>query len=312
MGRNKHDADEDSDSDSNISSKSSESDSEEELKKSKKTKQDTPLSVKKALKREKKREKKKSNKDKISMDDFYSRNAEFRSWLQEKKGKYFDQLKSPQAKKLFKKFVKKWNKKKLDKKYYKGMDNLDTSASSKTNYKWKFTSTLSSADNDRVAGARSQVRSWSGSQDELDQHNMSGASGFSTFGKSPAPADRSFSRTPASSQKQGSDVRLIGPMPPPQESPTGRPAVQAHKRPSPAASTPGAGQDESYLMGGDNFLAKIQAKKRKLEEKRQKQIQVASEKVREHQAKEKEKMQALLEMARSSRHENSLWKDAKK
>ncbi|XP_078674860.1 uncharacterized protein LOC144912925 [Branchiostoma floridae x Branchiostoma belcheri] len=311
MGRHKGD----SDSDSNVSSSSGSDSEEEQLKKSKKTKQDTPASVKKALKREKKREKKKSNKEKISMDDFYSRNAEFRSWLHEKKGKYFDQLKSPQAKKLFKKFVKKWNKKKLDKKYYKGMDNLDTSASSKTNYKWKFTSTLSSADSDRVAGTRSQVRSWSGSQDELDQHNASGASGFSTFGKSPAPAERSFSsfsRTP--SQHQGGE-RLIGPVigpmpPPPQESPTGRPAVQPHKRPSPSASAPA--QDESYLMGGDNFLAKIQAKKRKLEEKRQKQIQAASEKVREHQAKEKEKMQALLEMARSNRHENSLWKDAKK
>ena len=82
-------------------------------------------------KKSKKNKKKKSSKDaekskldvpKISVDDYYSRNSEFRAWIKsnDKIGKTFADMETKEAKSLFKKFVKKWNEKKLSKDFYRG------------------------------------------------------------------------------------------------------------------------------------------------------------------------------------------------
>jgi hypothetical protein len=45
----------------------------------------------------------------ITEDDYFRKNATFRSYMFEVKHKYFDKLSSKKAMKKFKKFVKRWN-----------------------------------------------------------------------------------------------------------------------------------------------------------------------------------------------------------
>ncbi|CAG8738285.1 2016_t:CDS:2, partial [Cetraspora pellucida] len=73
----------------------------------------------------------------ISEDDYFSKSAEFRTWLREKKDKFFDELSSEQSRRYFKKFVSAWNKYKLNKKYYDGMRSSQLTSSETTRYKWK-------------------------------------------------------------------------------------------------------------------------------------------------------------------------------
>ncbi|CAG8743712.1 9968_t:CDS:2 [Rhizophagus irregularis] len=73
----------------------------------------------------------------ISVDDYFSKSTEFRTWLREDKDKFFDELSSEQAHRYFKKFVSAWNKHKLDKKYYDGIRSSQLTSSETTRYKWK-------------------------------------------------------------------------------------------------------------------------------------------------------------------------------
>ena len=50
---------------------------------------------------------------KITEDDYFSRNSEFRLWLLEDRHVYFDDLKADEARRMFDKFVDKWNAGKL-------------------------------------------------------------------------------------------------------------------------------------------------------------------------------------------------------
>ncbi|KAA1075534.1 hypothetical protein PGTUg99_023234 [Puccinia graminis f. sp. tritici] len=54
----------------------------------------------------------------ISKDDFFLKSLEFKVWLKNDKNKFIDQLDSHKSKKYFEKFVRYWNKGKLDGDYY--------------------------------------------------------------------------------------------------------------------------------------------------------------------------------------------------
>jgi len=74
----------------------------------------------------------------IDEQDYYTKNSEFRVWLQREKKLYLGDLETEKAKELFGKFAKAWNKDKLDETYYKGIDPLTLSAASRTSHKWGF------------------------------------------------------------------------------------------------------------------------------------------------------------------------------
>ncbi|MES1920572.1 hypothetical protein MHBO_002229 [Bonamia ostreae] len=74
---------------------------------------------------------------KISKEDFYKKSTEFRVWLFEQKGMYFDEQKSKKLKKLFKRFAKKWNKGKLSQKYYEGINSSAVEVPA-TRHQWNF------------------------------------------------------------------------------------------------------------------------------------------------------------------------------
>jgi len=91
----------------------------------------------------------------ISESDYFLKSDEFRAWLKDEKDKYFDELSSDKARKYFRKFVKAWNRGKLPKSLYLGVDT--PSASSQTAYKWSFASKTSSAENAALQAARDEV-----------------------------------------------------------------------------------------------------------------------------------------------------------
>ncbi|XP_070568980.1 triadin-like [Ptychodera flava] len=189
MGKNKQKAEKrqaEESSESEGYSSSSESDSDDALS-TKRVKLDAH--AKKQKKEEEKKRKKKEKlkaQGKITEEDFYNKGLEFRTWLVEEKGKYVDELQTSKAKLLFKKFVKKWNKHRLPKKYYKGFDASDISAASRTKYKWNF---KGSSEVNKIQTVRGKIKSWtSGSNVSLHDNPQ-----FSTFGK------------------QGGDSRTAGP-----------------------------------------------------------------------------------------------------
>ncbi|CAJ0764875.1 9486_t:CDS:2 [Entrophospora sp. SA101] len=69
----------------------------------------------------------------ISEDDYYLKSTEFRLWLREYKEKFFDEMKTEEAHRYFKKFVNYWNKVKLDR-----MRSSQLTNSEGTRYKWNI------------------------------------------------------------------------------------------------------------------------------------------------------------------------------
>eukprot|EP00301_Raphidiophrys_heterophryoidea_P004769 c12048_g1_i3.p1 GENE.c12048_g1_i3~~c12048_g1_i3.p1 ORF type:complete len:566 (-),score=105.06 c12048_g1_i3:454-2073(-) len=70
--------------------------------------------------------------------EYLQKHTEFKVWLFESEHKYFDKLSKSRAKKYFKKFIKKWNKGKLDIKFYKGIHSTQLEGALKSSHKWNF------------------------------------------------------------------------------------------------------------------------------------------------------------------------------
>ncbi|KAI0307959.1 hypothetical protein B0F90DRAFT_1807302 [Multifurca ochricompacta] len=95
--------------------------------------------------------------DPITESDYFLKSSEFRVWLKDEKHKYFDELSGDKARKYFYKFVKEWNRGRLDKSLYAGVDPSRQSATSQTAYKWSFASKRTKADDDALRTARVEV-----------------------------------------------------------------------------------------------------------------------------------------------------------
>ncbi|KAH8997548.1 hypothetical protein EDB92DRAFT_1793014 [Lactarius akahatsu] len=93
----------------------------------------------------------------ITESDYFLKSSEFRVWLKDDKRKYFDELSGEKARKYFHKFVKEWNRGKLDKSLYAGIDPSSQSATSQTAYKWSFASKRTRAEDEALQAARAEV-----------------------------------------------------------------------------------------------------------------------------------------------------------
>ncbi|KAI9462406.1 hypothetical protein BJY52DRAFT_1222021 [Lactarius psammicola] len=93
----------------------------------------------------------------ITESDYFLKSSEFRVWLKDDKRKYFDELSGEKARKYFHKFVKEWNRGKLDKSLYAGIDPSKQSANSQTAYKWSFASKRTRAEDEALLAARAEV-----------------------------------------------------------------------------------------------------------------------------------------------------------
>lgn len=74
-----------------------------------------------------------SNFKELSDADYFSKNNEFSTWLKDERDTFFSDLSSESARKLFAEFVKDWNDKTLDSKYYDGIV-----TGQRSSHKWKI------------------------------------------------------------------------------------------------------------------------------------------------------------------------------
>ncbi|CAA7062069.1 unnamed protein product [Microthlaspi erraticum] len=69
----------------------------------------------------------------LSSEDYFSKNNEFATWLKEEKRTYFNDLTTESARELFSRFVKAWNRGRLESRYYEGI-----STAPRTAHNWKI------------------------------------------------------------------------------------------------------------------------------------------------------------------------------
>ncbi|KAI8917811.1 hypothetical protein DFJ77DRAFT_457918 [Powellomyces hirtus] len=74
----------------------------------------------------------------LTEDDYFAKSTEFQTWLRIDKKKYFNDLSGRSAREYFVKFAKRWNKGKLEKRYYDGIVSSDVPAAERTRHQWKF------------------------------------------------------------------------------------------------------------------------------------------------------------------------------
>eukprot|EP00904_Undaria_pinnatifida_P004485 jgi/Undpi1/14037/HiC_scaffold_9.g03688.m1 len=96
----------------------------------------------------------------ISEKDYFARATEFKVWLLQKKKKFFEDLTSTESHELFEKFVKDWNRGKLDPMFYEGrLPEELVARTRKTQHKWGFVNKLSGRDQLQLELANDSVHS---------------------------------------------------------------------------------------------------------------------------------------------------------
>ena len=97
----------------------------------------------------------------LTDDDYFKQSATFRTWLKDERRTYLEDLTSEESRRLFKKFVSKWNWSELPTKYYEFSAASGSSsgqpAASRTKHTWAFASKLSDADQLAIDRAVSKV-----------------------------------------------------------------------------------------------------------------------------------------------------------
>ncbi|KAI0789510.1 hypothetical protein C8Q75DRAFT_765969 [Abortiporus biennis] len=228
----------------------------------------------------------------ISDSDYFLKSEEFRVWLKDEKRKYMDELSSEKSRKYFRKFVKAWNRGKLSKTLYSGVDSQP--ASSNTGYKWSFASKASKADSNALQAARDEVGAATynrstGSYDRTGPSTSAGG-GIGRFQGPTLPsqsdltlareameeerrAERDYKRKRDKRDEKDRIEEMVGPKPVGRE---GMLEKKRAKRENDKAfrekGDDGYEADESTLMGGgDSFkdhIARRDAARKRYEEKK--------------------------------------------
>ncbi|PBK76364.1 hypothetical protein ARMSODRAFT_874877 [Armillaria solidipes] len=201
----------------------------------------------------------------ISESDYFQKSDEFRIWLKDEKGKYFDELSGERARSYFRKFVKAWNRGKLSKKLYAGVDSSSIPATSQTSYKWSF---ASKSDGEALRAARESVGAATQSR-PLTESSAGRVQGPTL----PSPADlvlaremdaeyRDEERKHKRKRERAEDKERIEDMVGPRE--VGREGMLEKKRARRDADKSfrekgddSVELDESALFAGDSFQARI-------------------------------------------------------
>ncbi|EIM83565.1 uncharacterized protein STEHIDRAFT_101856 [Stereum hirsutum FP-91666 SS1] len=263
----------------------------------------------------------------ISEQDYFLKSAEFRVWLKDEKRKYFDELTGEKARKYFRKFVKDWNRGKLSKDLYAGIDPTALPAQSQTAYKWSFASSRSKAERQALEATRSEISA-------LTNNGSNGASsariqGPSLPGRSIGPTlpsssdltlarelqeeaaweEKSLKRKRDKREAKERDEDVNGPRE------VGRERLMEKKREKregdkafrEAREDAGLELDEGTLMGGgDSFQDRIRqrdAARKRFEEKkrgpRDDRMAETSERVTAIREKDKATMDMFMQMAKA-------------
>lgn len=276
--------------------------------------------------------------DEISVDDYFSKSAEFRTWLSKERGVYFSDLSSEEARKLFKKFVSKWNSGILNKSYYGGIQSSAVGHSTQSNYQWQFASKVNSSD---LKALRDDVSSWSSSKDNFDFSSDQAAARSSspkaarpTIG--PHPPTREAARVIGPSrdtghhgesysfdreeQREAETAHLkrgrkelrkqqelmldeLLPKATGKEARVEKKRARAEKRREREIS-PDVNDSKVY---GTSSTSSIRDKVRARQDQRVNKATAAVQKISDYQAKEKARVEAIMQMAKANKKEGALW-----
>ncbi|KAI0304729.1 hypothetical protein BC826DRAFT_11310 [Russula brevipes] len=255
----------------------------------------------------------------LTESDYFLKSAEFRVWLKDEKHKYFDELSGDKARRYFHKFVKEWNRGKLDKSLYAGVDPSKQSATSQTAYKWAFASKRTKAEDDALRAARTEVGAATYGVDSGPSTTSGDSSSKRVQGPTlPPQADRVLAREAAEEQaavereyrrkRDKAEARdrvedMVGPRE------VGRERMLEKKRERRDGDRAfrergdeGLELDEGTLMGGgDGFKAHIarrDAARAKFEKKRDEKTSASRERAAAIREKDKATMDMFMQMAK--------------
>ncbi|CAH0478838.1 unnamed protein product [Peronospora belbahrii] len=109
---------------------------------------------------------------KITDEDYFRRQPEFRVWLAQTKNKYLDDLSTNEAIKLFTTdFMKKWNHGKLARMFYHGLPEAVVEQTKRTRHCWGFVAKLGEKEKLEVATAKDSVNVATKKEDLLTFHD---------------------------------------------------------------------------------------------------------------------------------------------
>ncbi|KAF5352333.1 hypothetical protein D9756_006153 [Leucocoprinus leucothites] len=257
----------------------------------------------------------------ISEADYFRKFDELRVWLKEERGKYINELSSDKTRSYFRKFVKAWNRGKLSRKYYEGIDTSSAQASDHTAYKWSFTSKQTRADDNALRVAREEISAATNVRDHSFQAAASGSggSGGRVIGPAmPSASDLTLAREYATEREEEERRHqrkrdkaeakdrvedMVGPKAVGREAMLEKKQVRReNNRAFRERGDDGLDMDESTTMGGgDSFkerIAKRDAAKRRHEHKDQERTMVIRERATAIREKEKATMDMFQQLAK--------------
>ncbi|RUP49442.1 hypothetical protein BC936DRAFT_142500 [Jimgerdemannia flammicorona] len=267
----------------------------------------------------------------ISEEDYFAKSTEFRVWLRDK-GKFFDELTSEQAHEQFKKFVKAWNKFKLDKKYYSGIRSSQITAADTTRYKWNFAQNLNRKELETI---KDSVDSLTNKEIKDKAVAVTPASSSSTVAPKrrvlgpamPPPVgglgededmddeDRArYARALRKKEQRGYDKSREAALDEVAPRETGREAMLAKRRAQAEFNrrerSPDVELPDSDLMGGDDFRARLAAEKRAQQMREDRRARnrdpAIGDKLAALQSKETETMAMFRRMAEEQKKKGGL------
>ncbi|CAO3693295.1 unnamed protein product [Rhizopus microsporus] len=245
--------------------------------------------------------------DPIDEDDYYEKSAEFRLWLREHKDVYFTDLSSKEARRYFKKFVKRWNRHELEDKYYKGMNSSQLESSDTTNYKWSFAEKLDKFEMDSVRDSVDSMTGQSRGEDRMSrgQRRNVGPSLPDAFEKEEEYERKQAERKYEAKKRKERREMMLDEVAPRE---VGREAQLLKKRALNAyhkrERSPDVELSEADLMGGDDFQAMLAAERRRKEQREARRAEKRApilNKMEEYKAKESATMEMFKKMAEEQR-----------
>ncbi|RQM16146.1 hypothetical protein DD237_004591 [Peronospora effusa] len=254
---------------------------------------------------------------KITEEDYFQRQTEFRVWLTQTKNKYVDDLSTTEALHLFNaEFAKKWNRGKLATMFYTGLPDIVVEQTKRTRHCWDFVAKLGEKEKFELATAKDSVDVATKHEnllnfgDKREKKEPLGEREPRNNGKRRSTQENDDDKDEKNKQRQVERRKerefrdtIMDEIAPKE---TGREA-QIEKRRQVGAKLHGAAKDrengrdgldlsEEFLMGGhddDNNDLKRQLTRRDLARRRKKEEQ--EEKLGELKAKESARMEKFLE-----------------
>ncbi|CAG7853908.1 SubName: Full=Uncharacterized protein {ECO:0000313/EMBL:CCA67915.1} [Serendipita indica DSM 11827] len=249
----------------------------------------------------------------ITEKDFFLKHDAFQLWLREEKDKYFTELSGEKARSYFRKFVKSWNRGRLDKKYYEDTDGAQRAASS-TSYRWAFASSDKVSEKE-IRGARDAVREATNNArgdlrpvqgptlPPLDDHQGGASASDRQYEREMEEERRQieqkFSRKRARAEDNDRIEDAIGPRE------VGRERMLENKRARREGDRAFREKDTEpdidadSLMGGDSFQARLaqrDAARKRFEEKRRGEREAKEQASRDRVENMRQKDKATMEM----------------